>query len=158
MSSKFEFGRILGIFLIVAILVLLGLLAIQLMSPKFHPVNGDRLANALARYTREYQIRNGTRPKLVTLQDMLDQGYLTSEDAKPFEGAEVIFHGDADNSTPHAVLIEVRTPDGQVQAVLVDGSVQQFTREQWEQYRNKMTAGETAGRTSVSTPTNAMPR
>jgi len=61
------------------------------------------------------------------LQDLLQGGYLTTNDVRAFEGMDVIFSTQADVTRPQMILARARMPDGQFICLLADGSVQQFT-------------------------------
>ena len=129
------------------------LIVIELASDQSHPINGDRVANALAQYTADRQSHGDPPAKSVTLDMLLRLGYLTAQDAKFFEGAKVIFYGDADDTNPQTVLVEARMPNGQVQAVLADGSVQQFSPQRWALYRKGL--GQQSAAASESQPIRA---
>jgi hypothetical protein len=122
--------RIFGIF---GGLALLGMILILFEArPRPTPlINGERLANAMARYTKDLHSRGEALPRTITLDTLVGQGYLSAEDTKPLQGVELIFHTDAADTNPNMLLVEARMPDGQMQAVLADGSVQQFSPSAW---------------------------
>jgi len=120
-------------------------------------VNGERLANALARYSRDIAKQGQGIPVSVTLETLLQAGYLTAEDVKPFGEAKVIFYATADTSKPQSILIEARMPDGSVQVVLADGSVQQFSQSRWEEVmRNSVTPRATSALQPMLSRTNLL--
>jgi hypothetical protein len=94
-------------------------------------INGDRLANALAQYTKDCRSRGEVLPPTIDLETLVSSGYLRPEDTKPLGGVQLVFHTDAVDTNPQMLLVEARIPDGQMQAVLADGSVQQFSRSRW---------------------------
>ena len=108
------------------------LLVIELGAPAPPVVNGPRLVNALAQYTWDLRSRGAPTPPSVTLDTLLKSGYLTPADVKPFQGARVTFYLDASAAYPQSILMEADMPDGTVEAVLGDGSVQQFSKQKWE--------------------------
>jgi hypothetical protein len=89
---------------------------------------------------------------------LLQAGYLTPEDAKPFGDAKVIFYATADTSKPDSILIEARMPDGSVQVVLADGSVHQYSQSRLEELRsNAFSFDATAPTQKLLSSTNSLP-
>lgn len=127
-----NFGIVAGLCVLAVILVVFA------GKPKPTPlINGERLANAMARYTRDLHSRGEVVPPTITTDTLVTQGYLSAEDMKPLQGIALIFHTDAVDTNPQMILVEAHMPDGQVQAVLADGSVQQFSPRTWaEAQRN----------------------
>ena len=123
-------------------------LVVSLTAGRNPPVNGTRLADALAQYTRELRLRGSPVPRTVTLDTLLQLGYLTSADALPFHGAQVTFYSDADATRPQSILLSARMPDGSVQAILADGSVQQFSASRWQELPQSLS--ETSAPSAVS--------
>jgi hypothetical protein len=107
-----------------------------------------RIVNALAQYTKELRAQGAAPPKSVTLDTLVRSGFLTANDAKPFEGADVIFYTDATDTNPQSLLMEASMADGQVQAVLADGSIQQFSSKQWAEIRSSSGQPKGAGNRS----------
>jgi len=101
-------------------------------------INGQRLANAMARYTKDLHSRGEALPPTITLDTLVGQGYLSAEDTKPLQGVDLVFHTDAVDTNPQMILVEARMPDGQMQAVLADGSVQQFSRSRWAEVQKNV--------------------
>ncbi len=118
---------------IVAVLSVLALIAILFEGrPKPTPlINGEPLAKAMARYTTDLHRRGEPLPRTITLDTLVTHGYLSTEDVRPLQGIALTFHTDAVDTNPQMILVEARMPDGQVQAVLADGSVQQFSPRRW---------------------------
>jgi hypothetical protein len=128
------------IFGIVVGLALLGVFLILFEArPRSMPaINGERLANAIARYMRDLHSRGEVLPRTITLDTLVGKGYLSAEDTKPLQGVELIFHTDAVDTNPQMILVEARMPDGQMQAVLADGSVQQFSPSRWAEIQRNV--------------------
>ena len=127
MKAKKYFWGIIGGITTLALVVIL----FQARPQPTPLMNGERLANAVARYTRDLHSRGEVLPPTITLDTLVGKGYLTAEDTKPLQGVKLIFHTDAVDTNPQMVLVEAQMPDGQMQAVLADGSVQQFSRSAW---------------------------
>ncbi len=119
---------------------------VELMLPEPATVDGPRLVNALAQYARDLRIRGAPIPPTVTLDTLLRLGYVTPADVKPFRGAKVTFYADADSSRPQSILVQADKPDGTVEAILADGSVQQFSKQMWQEV---LKAREQGGPTGV---------
>ena len=94
-------------------------------------VNGTLIVNALAKYANDLRSRREPMPESVTLDTLVRGGYLRADEMKGFEGVELIFHREALDTMPQSILVEARLPDGSVEAVLADGSVQQFSPQSW---------------------------
>lgn len=121
-------------------------------------INGERLANAMARYTKDLHSRGEALPPTITLDALVGQGYLSAEDTKPLQGFELVFHTGALDTNPQMVLVEARMPDGQMQAVLADGSVQIFSRSRWAELQRNVGQQDDAasrGQPSRSEPNSA---
>jgi hypothetical protein len=126
------FGIVAGVSMLAVILVVFA------ARPKpARLINGERLANAMARYTKDLHSRGEALPPTITLDTLVAKGYLNTEDTKPMQGIDLIFHTDAVDTSPQMFLVEAHMPDGQIQVVLADGSVQQYSRSRWaEAQRN----------------------
>ena len=128
------------IFRIVGGLALLGVILVLFEArPRPTPlINGERLANAMARYTKDLRSRGEALPRTITLDTLVGQGYLSAEDTKPLQGVELVFHTDAVDTNPQMLLVVARMPYGQIQAVLADGSVQQFSPSRWAEVQRNV--------------------
>lgn len=125
-----------GIAVVGAVVCIL-LLALVLPKPKIQEpqlVDGDRMAKALAQYIRDAATRGESPPSSVTLDALVQKGYLTPQNVKPFEEAKVTFYAGALETRPQSVLCSAEMPDGTIQVILADGSVQGLTRGRWQQY------------------------
>jgi hypothetical protein len=134
----------------VACILLAGLVLPKPKAQKPHLVDGERMVKAFAQYVKDASKRREPPPSSITLDALLQLGYLTSEDVKPFEGAKVTFYAGADETRPQSVLCAAQMPDGTVQAVLADGSVQQLTRSRWQDYLTNL--GQPDGAANRSQP------
>jgi hypothetical protein len=134
MNARMRIFGIAGGFAVVAVVLIL-----FEARPRPTPlINGERLANAMARYTTDLHNRGEALPGTITLDTLVGQGYLSAEDTKPLQGVELVFHTDAVDTNPNMLLVEARMPDGQMQAVLADGSVQQFSPSRWGEVRRNV--------------------
>ncbi len=112
----------------IALVVIVGLVVSAYWEHKQTPFeNAPKLISALQAFSRDHASGGRHLPPEVSLQDLLQGGYLTTNDVRAFEGMEVIFSTQADDTNPQMILARARTPDGQVVCLLGDGSVQQFT-------------------------------
>ncbi len=112
--------------------------------------NGPRLISALQAFARDQAASGRRLPPEVSLEDLLRGGYLTTNDVAAFQGIDVIFSTQADDTNPQMVLARARTPDGQFICVLADGSVQQFSRSRYEEMLR--TTGQQDGAANRSQP------
>jgi hypothetical protein len=94
--------------------------------------NLPQLIAGLQGFVRDHSAHGQTLPPEISLQDLIRGGYLTAEDVRAFEGMDVVFSTQADDTRPQSILARARTQDGQYICVLADGSVQQFTSSQYQ--------------------------
>src|SRR5690349_4668575 len=86
--------------------------------------NAPKLISALQAFSRDQTVGGRQLPAEVSLQDLLRGGYLTTNDVAAFEGMEVTFSTQVDDTHPQMILARARTPDGRFICLLADGSVQ----------------------------------
>ncbi len=80
------------------------------------------------------QARHGQVPAEVSLQDLLKGGYVSSNEARAFEGFEVTFSTRYSDDAPQVILARALAPDGQSICLLADGSVQQLSAQKYSDY------------------------
>ena len=85
--------------------------------------NAPKLISALQAFSRDQAAAGRRLPPEVSMEDLLRGGYLTTNDVRAFEGMEVTFSTEADESHPQMILARARMPDGQFICALADGSV-----------------------------------
>ena len=95
--------------------------------------NAPRLISALRAFSREQVAGGRPLPPEVSVWDLLRGGYLTTNEVAAFEGMDLTFSTQADDTHPQTVLARARTPDGQFICLLADGSVGQFSRSRYEE-------------------------
>ncbi len=86
--------------------------------------DAPKLVRAVQAYARD-RTANGL-PVLprITLQDLVDTGYLKPSEVKAFDGMEVTISLSKDEIQSKQVLMRVRLKDGTVTALMMDGTVQ----------------------------------
>jgi hypothetical protein len=121
--------------------------------------NAPKLISALQAFSRDQAAAGRRLPPEVSVDDLLRGGYLTTNDLRAFEGMEVTFSTQADESHPQMILARARMPDGQFICALADGSVQGVSRERYEELRTNL--GQPDGAANRSQPvrpeTNSTP-
>jgi hypothetical protein len=95
--------------------------------------NAPKLISALQAFSRDQAAASRRLPPEISLQDLLRGGYLTTNDVRAFEGMEVTFSTQADESHPQMILARARTPDGQVICLMADGSVAGFSASRYKE-------------------------
>jgi hypothetical protein len=73
----------------------------------------------------------------VSLQELIDGGYISRESVQAFEGMEAKIWFTANPSVPSSVLMSAQLADGTVIAALADGSVHQFSARRFREHINK---------------------
>ena len=84
--------------------------------------NAPKLITALQAFSRDQIAGTRQLPLEVSLQDLLRGGYLTTNDVAAFEGMDVTFSTQAEDTNPQMILARARTPDGQFICLLADGA------------------------------------
>jgi len=84
-----------------------------------------KLAAAEQRYLRDRVSRAQPSPDSVTLQDLVGGGYISADEVRSLDGADVTFYPAVTDATPQAILVRVRMSDGIETDAMADGSVQQ---------------------------------
>ena len=112
--------------------------------------NAPKLISALQAFSRDQAAAGRRLPPEVSMDDLLRGGYLTTNDVRAFEGMEVTFRTEADESHPQMILARARMPDGQFICALADGSVQGVSRERFEELRTHL--GQQNGAANRSQP------
>jgi hypothetical protein len=87
-------------------------------------VDAEKLVRAVDAYTRDLQTRGIPMGKSVSLENLIQSGFLDRDDVSGFDGMEVHIDVDADETKPQHTMVRVRMPDGHELAVFGDGSVQ----------------------------------
>jgi len=85
-----------------------------------------KLAAAEQSYLRDHVSRGEPSPASVTLRNLVSGGYISTDDARAFDGMDVTFYPTVGDSDPLAVLVRVRMRDGVQIAAMADGSIQQL--------------------------------
>ena|ERR1041385_1534420 len=97
--------------------------------------NTTQLIAAMQAFSRDQILRGHQLPAEISVQDLIQGGYLSANDVRAFEGMEVMFSTRYDLTTPQCIVARARTADGQLICLMGDGSVQQFSPQRYEQYR-----------------------
>lgn len=95
-----------------------------------------RYVLALQQYSQDLQHQGKDLPRTISVEELIQEGYLTQTDVQPFEGADVTFHTSFNKAIPESVLLEVHMPDDSILVQLGDGSVQQVTETRLKNYLN----------------------
>ncbi|MCD8534461.1 MAG: hypothetical protein LR011_06635 [Verrucomicrobia bacterium] len=100
---------------------------------KTEGMNVPNIMSALQALAHEQMNSDEQTPGEVRVSTLIERGYLTADDVRPFKGMDLRFPTLIDASTkPGAILAYVHTPDDHFICALMDGSVQQMTRSVYE--------------------------
>jgi hypothetical protein len=99
-------------------------------------VDAPKIMSAVHQFSRDQVARGLQVGPEISLQDLIRGGYLTTNEVRAFDGMEVAFTPQTDDSNPEMVIARARMPDGKVNCLLSDGSVQQMSRQKFEQLRS----------------------
>lgn len=95
--------------------------------------NLPQLIAGLQSFARDHSAHGQTLPPEISLQDLIRGGYLSANDVRAFEGMDVVFSTQADDTQPDSIVARARTQDGQYICALADGSVQQFSESRYQE-------------------------
>jgi hypothetical protein len=130
--GRIERMKIRRLILIIGSLVLVAALASWLLvshwqhSQSFKSLS--KLTAAMQTYSHDQVSHGRPLPSSVTLQDLVGGGYVSTNEVRDLDGADVTFYPTVSESDPQAVLVRVRMPDGSQTVALSDGSVQSLSR------------------------------
>ena len=79
---------------------------------------------ALRRYSEDKLIRHQPMPAKVSMQDLVQAGYLKPQEAAEFKEVDLTFYPLAAGSGPKTVVARARLADGSQVVLLADGSVE----------------------------------
>ncbi|HEY5040407.1 MAG TPA: hypothetical protein VIK53_00205 [Verrucomicrobiae bacterium] len=85
-----------------------------------------KLAAAEQSYLRDHVSRGEPSTASVTLRDLVSGGYISTDDARAFDGMDVTFYPTVGDSDPQAILVRVQMRDGVQIALMADGSIAQL--------------------------------
>ena len=84
-----------------------------------------KLAAAEQHYLRDLLSRGQPLPDTVTLRDLVSAGYISTDDVRSLDSADVTFYPTVTGANPGEILVRVRMSDGIETDAMADGSVQQ---------------------------------
>ena len=96
--------------------------------------DAPKLISAMQAFSQDLRKRGQALPPTVSLRELVSGGYLSAKEVGAFEGVEVTIWPTAADSYPQEMLMCARFPDGSVNALLGDGSVQQLSPQKYAQY------------------------
>ena len=94
--------------------------------------NAPKLISALQAFSRDQAAGGRRLPPEVSVAELIRGGYLTTNDVSAFQGIDLTFSTQADESHPQMVLARARMPDGQFICLQADGSVVGMSRSRYE--------------------------
>lgn len=84
--------------------------------------SAPKLVAAAQAFSRDQKARGQPLPASVSLRELVNGGYITTNDFREFEGMDVTFSL-ASDVDPQAILIHVRMSDGTKIDVMADASI-----------------------------------
>ena len=96
-------------------------------SSAFGRVDAFKVAEATRAYKGDLQAHGAIVPATVSLQDLVNRGFLKPSDVSGFAGTEVtVYLVPKGDQNPQGILMSVQLKDGSKAALLDDGSAQAF--------------------------------
>lgn len=114
-----------GIGLLLAAL-LMGLIYFRASNGPAGTVNGQKIVQAIANYTRDVSAQGVQVAPEISLKSLVTMRYLKASDVSGLDGLDVTVNLLADPRRPQDVLLRARLPGGEEMVTLVDGTVQQI--------------------------------
>jgi hypothetical protein len=90
--------------------------------------NAAGLVAAAQAFSRDQAARGQPLPASVSLDELVNGGYVPTNEVRAFDGMDVTIYPTASDADPTAILVRVRMPDGTQIAVMGDASVQQLPK------------------------------
>jgi hypothetical protein len=87
-----------------------------------------KLTAAVQAFSQDLASRRKPLPASVSLRELINGGYLATNDVHSFDGMDVTISLSASEASPQSILIHVRMPDGSQIVLMADGSVQQLAK------------------------------
>jgi hypothetical protein len=91
--------------------------------------NSAKLTGAVIAFARDQGAKGVAPANTVSLRQLLNGGYLQSNDVRAFDGIDLVLNINASETDPNSILAQAKMPDGMSMVVLGDGSIQQMTPE-----------------------------
>ena len=85
-----------------------------------------KLVAAIKSYSLDHTSHGQPLPASLTLQDLVNGGYIDTNDSIGLDGANTRFYPIAKERDPKAILVQMRMSDGRQIVLLADGSIQQL--------------------------------
>jgi hypothetical protein len=86
------------------------------------------LTLAAQSYSRDHVSRGQPLPSSISLQDLVNSGYISAADIRAFDGMIVTIYPIDVDTYPQSVLIRMQLSDGRQITAMADGSIQQKAR------------------------------
>lgn len=88
------------------------------------PVDSEKLGAALQRFGQDHLDAGKAFPAQVSLSELIDRRYVSSNDVRGFHGTEITFSLTHDPAKPEAIRIRATLPDGTTIGGFMDGGAQ----------------------------------
>jgi hypothetical protein len=112
----------------IALAIIVGCYLFVILKPQKGHLDAGKITDAIHAYGSKMKLGNQPLPTTISLQELIAKGFLKREDVSAFDGIEVTVYLTVDETTPQAVLMRARLPDGNEEVVLADGSIQQVSK------------------------------
>jgi hypothetical protein len=86
--------------------------------------DAPKLISGIRTYVSDHKSHGQPMPAKISLQDLVDGGYVSAADVRAFDGMEVTISLGPDQINSKQVLMRARLLDGSVTALMADGSVE----------------------------------
>lgn len=90
--------------------------------------NLPKLLATFQRYSKDHAKDVHSLKDSISLQDLVAGGYLSAEDIRDYNGMDIVFYPNGNESSPQSILLSVRMPDGHQLAAMADGSIQELPK------------------------------
>ena len=114
------------------------------------PPRNLKLMSAAAAFSQALIKKGQAIPSAVPAKEVISDGYLTFDDVGGFDGINVMIWLQVPDTEPQSVLMTAQLPGGIVNAMLADGSTEQFSPDGFQAHLQK--TGQQAGAANPSQP------
>jgi hypothetical protein len=117
------------------------------------PPRNLKLMSAATAFSQALSEKGQAVPSTVSATELITGGYITPRDITGFRGWDVRIWLSARDTWPQSILMSAQLPGGRINAMLADGSIQQFWLQDFQAHLQ--TSGQQDGAANRSQPVRA---
>jgi hypothetical protein len=108
----------------IALAAVVGCYFFVILKPQPGHLDAEKITAAIHAYSSKMKSENQLLPPTISLQELIDKGFLKHEDVAAFDGWKVTVSLTSDEADPQSILMTAQSSDGHKMVVVADGSIQ----------------------------------